>query len=71
MKPHLPDCRRINPRNNYVFEQDRAPSHTSMVTKAHLEEATPEFIKDEWPLQGPDCYPNDYAIWDSEGEGRY
>ena len=35
-------------------------------TKAHLEEATPEFIKkDEWSPQGPNCYPMDYAIRDS------
>ena len=68
----LPDCRRLYPRNNYVFRQDGAPSHTSMVTQAHLEEATPEFIKkDEWPPQSPDCNPMDYGIWDSLKEKVY
>ena len=52
--PLLPDCSRLYPRNNFVFQQDRAPSHTSRVTQGHL--ATPEFIKkDEWPPQSSDC----------------
>ena len=36
----LPGCRRIYPRNNYVFHQNGASSHTRRVTQAHLEEAT-------------------------------
>ena len=41
----------------------RAPSYTSRVIQAHLEEAAPEFIKkDEWPPQSPDFNPMDYAI---------
>ena len=36
----LPGCRRLYPRNNYVFHQTWASSHTSRVTQAHLEEAT-------------------------------
>ena len=36
----LPGCRRLNPRNNYVFHQNGASSNTSRVTQAHLEEAT-------------------------------
>ena len=42
---------RLYSRNNewYVCQQDRT-SHTSRVTQAHLEEATPEFTKkDECP----------------------
>ena len=36
--------------NNCVFQQDRAPSHTSRVTQAHLKQVRPEIIKkDEWP----------------------
>lgn len=68
----LPDCRRLYPGNDYVFQQDGAPSHTSRVTQAYLEDATPEFIKkDEWPPQSPDCNPMDYAIWDSLKEKVY
>ena len=36
----LPVCKRLYPRNNYVFHQNRASSHTSRVTQAHLEEAS-------------------------------
>ena len=36
----LPGCKRLYPRNNYVFHQNGASSHTSRVTQAHLEEAT-------------------------------
>ena len=36
----LPGCRRIYPRNNYVFHQNGASSHTRRETQAHLEEAT-------------------------------
>ena len=44
-------------------------THTSRVIQAHLEEATPEFIKkDEWPQQSPDCNPLDYAMGLYEGE---
>ena len=47
-----PVCRRIYPRNDYVFQQDSVLSHTNMVTQAHFGEATHKFIKiDEWPLQ--------------------
>ena len=54
------------------FSKNGAPSHTSRVTQAHLEEATPEFIKkDEWPPLSPDCNPMDYVIWDSLKEKVY
>ena len=60
---------RLSSRNNYVFQQDRAPSHTSRVTQAHLEEATTEFTKkDECPPQSPNCNPKDYVMGLSEGE---
>lgn len=62
----LPDCRRLYPLNDYIFHQDGAPSHTSKITQAHLEEVTPEFIqKDSWPPQSPDCNPMDYYVWDA------
>lgn len=68
----LPDCRRLYPENNYIFQQDGAASHTSKVTQAYLEQSTPEFIKkDDWPPQSPDCNPMDYAIWNSLSEKVY
>jgi len=68
----LPDCRRLYPNNDYIFQQDGATSHTSRVTQEYLEANTPEFIKkDEWPPQSPDCNPMDYAIWDALSEKVY
>ena len=49
-----------------MFQQDGAPSHTSRVTQAPLEEATSKLIKkDEWPSQSSDYKAMDYALWDS------
>ena len=68
----LPDCRRLYPSDDFIFQQDGAPSHTSRITQGHLEECTPVFIKkDEWPPQSPDCNPMDYAIWDLLKEDVY
>lgn len=68
----LPDCRRLFPENNYIFQQDGAPSHTSKASQNYLAASTPEFIqKDEWPPQSPDCNPMDYAIWDCLKEKVY
>ena len=68
----LPDCRDLYPEDDYVFQQDGAPSHNSNATQNYLEDATPSFIrKDEWPPQSPDLNPMDYAIWDSLKEKVY
>ena len=62
----LPDCRRLYPNGDWVFQQDGAPAHTSKTTQEYIDGATPDFIrKDEWPPQSPDCNPMDYAVWDS------
>ena len=61
----LPDCKTLYPQNDYVFQQDGAPSHTSRASQEYLAENTNQFIKkDEWPPQSADCNPMDYAIWD-------
>ena len=58
----LPDCRRLYPNGDWVFQQDGAPAHTSKIT----------FIrKDEWPPQSPDCNPMDYAVWDPLSQKVY
>jgi len=68
----LPDCRRLYPDEDYIFQQDGAPSHTSRLTQNHLEQNTPNFIKkNEWPPQSPDCNPMDYSIWDSLSQKVY
>ena len=62
----LPDCRRLYPNGNWIFQQDGAPAHTSKTTQEYLDGATSDFIrKDEWPPQSPDCNPMDYAVWES------
>ena len=41
----LPGCKRLYPRNNYVYHQNGASSHTRRVAQAHLEEATHDSLK--------------------------
>ena len=62
----LPDCRTLYLQNNYVFQQDGAPSHTTRARLDYLtEENENQYIKrDESPPQSADCNPMDYAIWD-------
>lgn len=68
----LPDCRKLYPNDDFIFQQDGATSHTSRATQSYLEHSTPTFIKkDEWPPQSPDCNPMDYSIWDSLSEKVY
>ena len=68
----LPDCRRLYPNGDWIFQQDGAPAHTSKTTQEYLDGATPDFIrKDEWPPQSPDCNPMDYAVWDSLSQKVY
>ena len=68
----LPDCRTLYPVNDFIFQQDGAPSHTSRITQEHLDANTPEFIgKDDWPPKSPDLNPMDYHVWDSLSEKVY
>ena len=51
----LPDCCTLYSDDDFIFQQDGAPSHTSRITQEHLDANTPEFIgKDDWPPQSPD-----------------
>ena len=48
----LQDCHTLYPDNDFIFQQDGAPSHTSRITQEHLDANTPEFVgKDDWPPQ--------------------
>ena len=68
----LPECRTLYPDNDFIFQQDGAPSHTSRITQEHPDANTPEFIgKDDWPPQSPDLNPMDYHVWDSLSEKVY
>ena len=50
----LPDCRMLHPDNDFIFQQDGAPPHTSRLTREHLDANTPEFIgKGDWPPSHP------------------
>ena len=61
----LPDCRTLYPDNDFIFQQDGSPSHTSRITQEHLGANTPEFIgKDDWPPQSPNLNPMDHHVWD-------
>jgi len=59
--------------NEWTFQQDGAPSHTStnpnpdrfeVPTQTWLNDHFPNFInKNEWPPSSPDLNPLDYSIW--------
>jgi hypothetical protein len=59
--------------NEWTFQQDGAPSHTStnpnptrfeVPTQTWLDEHFPDFInKNEWPPSSPDLNPLDYSFW--------
>ena len=58
------DCQVLAPNNNFIFQQDGAPAHTSRLAQEWLEQNTPDFIKkDEWPPNSPDLNPLDFHIW--------
>ena len=68
----LPDCGTLYPDNDFIFQQDGAPSHTSRITQEHLDANTPELIgKDDWPSLSPDLNPMNYHVWDSLSEKVY
>lgn len=57
------DCRTLLP-NDFIFQQDGAPAHTSRQTQNWIEQNCPNFIsKDEWPPNSPDLNPLDYHVW--------
>jgi transposase len=57
------DCRHLL-NDEFVFQQDGAPAHTSKQTQDWLQQNCPEFIgKEEWPPNSPDLNPLDYFVW--------
>src|SRR5258705_531409 len=59
----IEDCQNLAP-NNFIFQQDGEPAHTSRLSQDRLERNTPDFIKkDEWPPNSPDLNPLDFHVW--------
>jgi hypothetical protein len=57
------DCRTLL-NDEFVFQQDGAPAHTSQQAQDWLQQHCPEFVrKDEWPPNSPDLNPLDYFVW--------
>ena len=58
----FPAIEKVYPRDDWIFLQDGASSHTSNIIQNLLSETIPRrFIKkDQWPLKSPDTNPLDY-----------
>lgn len=64
-KELFPAIKRIYPREDWIFIQDGASSHTSNLVQDFLNETIPrQFIKkDQWPPKCQDSNPLDYYFW--------
>ena len=59
----IEDCNNLAP-NDFIFQQDGAPAHTSRLAQDWLAQHCPDFIKkDEWPPNSPDLNPLDFHVW--------
>ena len=59
----IEDCESLL-SNNFVFQQDSAPVHSSRLTQEWIGQHSPEFDKkDEWPPNSPDLNTLDYHVW--------
>jgi hypothetical protein len=59
----IDDCRHLLD-NDFLFQQDGAPAHTSKQAQEWLKRNCPEFVsKDEWPPNSPDLNPLDFCVW--------
>jgi inhibitor of nuclear factor kappa-B kinase subunit alpha len=62
--PKLFDDSRELLTNQFIFQQDGAPAHTSRQTQEWITQNSPDFIsKNEWPPNSPDLNPLDYHVW--------
>ena len=61
----FPAIKKVYPRDDWIFIQDGATSHTSNRVQRFLNETIPRrFIaKDQWPPRSPDSNPLDYYFW--------
>jgi hypothetical protein len=59
----IDDCRKLM-HDDFLFQQDGAPAHTSKQAQDWLKHNCPECVnKDEWPPNSPDLNPLDFSIW--------
>ena len=61
----FPAINQVYPRENWIFIQDGASSHTSNLVQDFLHETIPRrYVKrNEWPPKSPDSNPLDYYFW--------
>src|SRR6218665_2581722 len=60
----IPECHRLYPDDNYIFQQDSAPSHHYRLAQQFLQANTPDFIhSDAWSPNSPDLNPLDYYVY--------
>src|SRR6218665_2039745 len=59
----IPECRRLYPVDNYIFQQDSAPSHRCRLAQQFLQSNTPDFIhRGAWPPTSPDLNSLNYYV---------
>lgn len=59
-----PSLERMYGKDDYVFQQDGAPSHTANLVQNWCRANLTDFLaKDEWPPSSPDLNPLDYFVW--------
>lgn len=64
LAPKLLDDAQSLVGNEFIFQQDGAPSHSSRRAQEFIQQRNPGFIsKDEWPPNSPDLNPLDFCIW--------
>lgn len=64
LAPALRDMKEHFKRENFTFQQDGAPSHTSNKTQAWCRDNFPRFwSKELWPPSSPDLNPMDFSVW--------
>ena len=64
-KELFPAIRKVYPREDWIYIQDGATSHTSNLVQNFLEETIPRRYvkKGQWPPKSPDSNPLDYYFW--------
>ena len=59
----IEDCESLL-SNNFVFQHDGAPAHSSRLVQEWIDQHSPEFVKkNEWPPNSPYLNPLDYHVW--------
>ena len=61
------------PRNDWIYAQDGASSHTANITQEFLSDTLGVrfLMKSEWPPASPDTNPLDFYFWNAVKEKVY